>query len=84
MSHAFSEQLIQLDEQFQIALKEACDPKRIQQELNSIAYRTMSKYVREATESYMNEHVRDLVYKEVYVKMDNIISQMRMEDLRTE
>lgn len=50
MHHAFCEQLLNLDEQFQKAIEEACDPKAIQFLLNEAA-RT---YIKQA----MNEEVR--------------------------
>lgn len=50
MHHAFCEQLLNLDEQFQKAIEKACDPKAIQFLLNEAA-RT---YIKQA----MNEEVR--------------------------
>lgn len=72
MHHAFSQQLVNLDEQFQKAIDEACDPVRIQQILNSAA----SEYIRQVMQEetrwfFLNGPGRKIV-------RDKVIAQLQL------
>lgn len=72
MHHAFSQQLLNLDEQFQKAVDEACDPIRIQQILNSAASEYISQVMKEETRwFFLNGPGRKVV-------RDKVIAQLQL------
>lgn len=52
MHHAFSEQLLNLDEQFKTAIEDATHPDKIQQMLTDAANKFIKQAVEEETKSY--------------------------------
>lgn len=52
MHHAFSEQLLNLDEQFKAAVEDATQPEKIQELLTDAANRFIKEAVEEETKSY--------------------------------
>lgn len=73
MHHAFPQQLLNLDEQFQQAVKEACEPKRIQYLLNQYA----EKYIKEAMDQevrwfFMNGPGREVVKDRVIKQLSDV------------
>ncbi len=52
MFHAFHEQTLKLDEQFKLAIEDACKPEKIQ----SILTQAANKYIKEAVEDEVKSY----------------------------
>lgn len=72
MHHAFCKQLLNLDEQFQRAVEEACDPQKIQYLLNQNA----EKYIKEVMDQevrwfFLNGPGREVVKERVIKQLSD-------------
>lgn len=70
MHHAFSEQLLNIDKQFQEAIEKACDPKKIQYIIENAA----DKYITEVLEQevkwyFLSGPGRDVIKERVNEKL---------------
>lgn len=66
MFHAFQQQLLNLDEQFKLAVENACKPEKIQSILNQAANKYIREAVEEETKHYFlhgngRKHIAELV-----------------------
>lgn len=52
MLHAFSEQMLNLDQQFKVALDDACQPAKVQAILTEAANRYIKEAVQDETKHY--------------------------------
>jgi len=50
--HAFSEELVKLDQQFRVAVEDACQPEKVQAVLTEAANKYMKQALEEETKSY--------------------------------
>ena len=72
MHHAFSEQLLNIDKQFQEAVEKACDPKRIQHIIDSAAGEYISQVLKEETKwFFLNGPGREIIKERVAEKLSN-------------
>ena len=72
MLHAFSEQTLNLDAQFKIALEDACQPDKIQALLTESANRYIREAVQDETKHYfLYGEGRKYIAEEVKKRLEN-------------
>lgn len=70
MYHAFSQQLLNIDKQFQEAIEKACDPKKIQYIIETAADKYISEAIQQETKWYfLNGPGREIIKERVNEKL---------------